>query len=204
MIHATNCTVIAIDEEGINVPKAENPKIKLKLRGKRFNVTYQDLRPTSPDNKHISQAFTILIAKFIARYTPGSNEWPEQGEMLLEIRKNMPSDRPLKARKTDTRPLGVFDVNEGVEKGVILGDWLTSNNLRAARRDRVDDVNSMERLDYAKEQSCLWHYALQATHMLMRAYYSNATTNPSSLAAHKGLLRRVWDVKSQITQLLSH
>ena len=29
----------------------------------------------------------------------------------------------------------------------------------------------------------------------MRAHYGNATTDPTSLAAHKGLLGRVWDVK---------
>ena len=219
MIHATNCAVIPIDEDGINVPKAENHEIKLKLRGKRANATYQDLWPTESDNECISRAFTSLIAEIIVRYTPGSNEWPEQGEMLSEIRKTMPSDQPLRARKTDARPLGVFDVNEGSKKGlvqvldairerisltwqewagkvwVILGDWLTSSNLRAARQDRVDDVNAMERIDYAEELSCLWHFALQNTHLLMRAHYGNATTDPTSLAAHKGLLGRVWDVK---------
>ena len=153
MIHATNCAVIPIDEDGINVPKAENHEIKLKLRGKRANAIYQDLWPTESDNECISRAFTSLIAEIIVRYTPGSNEWPEQGEMLSEIRKTMPSDQPLRARKTDARPLGVFDVNEGSKKGlvqvldairerisltwqewagkvrVILGDWLTSSNL---------------------------------------------------------------------------
>ena len=219
MIHVSNCAVIALDKEGIDVPRAENLEIKLKLCGKRANVTYQDLIPTASDNEHINQAFISLIAEMIARYTPGSNAWEERGEMLSEIRKTMPSTRPLKARKTDARPLGVFDVNEGSKKGlvkvldaireritmtweewagkvqIILGDWLTSNNLRAARRDRVDDVNAMERIDYAEELSCLWHYALQNTHLLMRAHYSNATTDPTSLAAHKGLLGRVWDVK---------
>lgn len=29
----------------------------------------------------------------------------------------------------------------------------------------------------------------------MRAHYGNATTDPTSLATHKGLLGRVWDVK---------
>jgi len=53
----------------------------------------------------------------------------------------------------------------------------------------------MERIDYAEEVSCLWHYALQNTHLLMRAHYGNATTDPTSLATHKGLLGRVWDVK---------
>ena len=219
MIHATNCAVIALDEEGIDIPRAKNLEIKLKLRGKRVNATYHDLCPTARDNEHISKAFTSLIAEMIARYTPGSNAWEKRAEMLSEIHKAMPSTRPLKTKKTDARPLGVFDVNEGLKKGlvkvleairdrmtltweewagkvqIILGDWLTSNNLRAARRDRVDDVNAMERIDYAEELSCLWHYALQNTHLIMRAHYSNATTDPTSLAAHKGLLGRVWDVK---------
>ena len=180
---------------------------------------HQDLLPTASDDEHISRAFPVLIVEMIVRYTPGSSEWPERAKMLSEIQKNMPSDRPLKAQKTDARPLGVFDVNEGSKKGlvqvldairerlamtwemwagkvrVILGDWLTSSNLRAARRDRVDDMNSMERMDYAEEHSCLWYYALQSTHLLMRVHYGNATTDPSSLAALKGLLRRVWDVK---------
>ena len=80
----------------------------------------------------------------------------------------MPQDRPLKVEKTDARPFGVFDVNEGSKKGivkvleaiqhrstlsvkqwsskvrVIVGDWLTSNNLRATRCDRSDDVVEME------------------------------------------------------------
>ena len=65
----------------------------------------------------------------------------------------MPSDQPLKVQKTDARPFRVFDINEGSKKGIVkvmeaickcstlddrewsakvqivLGDWLTSNNL---------------------------------------------------------------------------
>ena len=52
----------------------------------------------------------------------------------------------------------------------------------------------MERLDYTEEISALWHFALQATHMLMRAHYGRAGLDPTSLASHKGLLRRTWDV----------
>lgn len=44
MIHATNCAIIAIDEDGI-VPKAENHGIKLELRGKRANA------PRPPPNR---------------------------------------------------------------------------------------------------------------------------------------------------------
>ena len=89
MIHVSNCAVIALDEEGIDVPRAENLEIKLKLCGKRANATYQDLIPTASDNECINQAFISLIAEMIARYTPGSNAWEEQGEMLSEIHKTM-------------------------------------------------------------------------------------------------------------------
>jgi len=129
----------------------------------------------------------------------------------------MPSDRPLNIKKTDARPFGVFDINEGSKKGIIkvmegirersnldekewsgktrivLGDWLTSNNLRGARRDRADDINSMERVKYVEELSSLWHYALQNTHCLMRTHLGHAVLDPTSLAAHKGLLGCVWD-----------
>jgi len=94
MIHTTNCAVIAIDEEGIDVPKAENHGTKLKLCGKWANATYQDLRPTASDDKHISQAFPVLIAEMIVHYSPGSNEWPGRREMLSEIHKK-------KCRQTD-------------------------------------------------------------------------------------------------------
>ncbi|KAJ7833684.1 hypothetical protein B0H14DRAFT_3710336 [Mycena olivaceomarginata] len=113
----------------------------------------------------------------------------------------------------------LFDVNEGSKKGIIkmlkalqeisglsesewaarariiVGDWLTSNNLRGARRDRMDDINSMERLDYVEELSALWHFALNATHMIMRLHFGDSVLNPGSLAKHKGLLNRTWDVK---------
>ena len=54
----------------------------------------------------------------------------------------------------------------------------------------------MERLEYVEETSALWHFALQATHMLMRVHFGHATLDPqaTSLAAHKGLLHRTWDV----------
>ena len=53
----------------------------------------------------------------------------------------------------------------------------------------------MEWIAYADELSQLFHFALQATHMNMRAYYGHALSNPTSLAAHKGLLGRKWDVE---------
>jgi hypothetical protein len=52
----------------------------------------------------------------------------------------------------------------------------------------------MEQLDYVSELSALWHFALNATHMLMQAHLGNAIFNPTSLAAHKGMLHCIWDV----------
>ena len=218
MIHATNCAIIAIDEENLDAKEAEDLKAKLDLRGKRVNATFEDITPDKSDDEHIGKAFTGLIAEIIIRYSPGSKKWKDRSGMLNAIQNSMPQDRPLPPQKTDARPFGVFDVNEGSKKGIvkvleaiqdrstltwekwsqnmriILGDWLTSSNLRAARRDRADDINAMERLEYVEELSNLFHFALQATHMLMRTHYGQAVLDPTSLAAHKGLLARTWDV----------
>ncbi len=131
----------------------------------------------------------------------------------------MPKDCPLPPEKTDARPLGVLNVNEGSKKGlisvleelqtkstlerqdwasktrIIQGDWLTSNNFRAACRERKDDITPFHRHEYVEEISALWHFGLNATHMIVRTHFGVAVTDPTSLAAHKGLLRRTWDAK---------
>jgi hypothetical protein len=76
---------------------------------------------------------------------------------------------------------------------IFVGYWLSSNNLRAARRDRSDDINAMERLESVQEVSAPFHFALQASHMIMRTHYGHAVEDPASLVAHKGLLNRKWD-----------
>ena len=40
MIHATNCAIIAIDEDDIDVKEAKDLKAKLDLRGKRVNAKF--------------------------------------------------------------------------------------------------------------------------------------------------------------------
>lgn len=218
MIHATNSAIIAIDEEDLDVKRAQDLEIKNNLWGRRSEAVFADLLPTLDDNAHMEKAFTSLIAEMITRYTPNSKTWAAQKDIDDKIRESMPADRPLKVKKTDARPFGVFDVNEGSKKGLvqvleaicqrtsltvkqwsaktrlILGDWLTSANLRAARRDRADDIDTMERLEYTEELSMLWHFALQSMHMIMRTHLGNSVLDPTSLAAHKGLLGRVWDV----------
>ncbi|KAF9025500.1 hypothetical protein BDZ89DRAFT_1135406 [Hymenopellis radicata] len=52
----------------------------------------------------------------------------------------------------------------------------------------------MERLEYGFPLSTLWHYALQATHMVMRTHYGHSPVqDPTCLQAHKDWLNRTWD-----------
>ncbi|KAI0061124.1 hypothetical protein BV25DRAFT_795265 [Artomyces pyxidatus] len=214
MIHATNAAVVSLPDA---TPEAFNLEAKLARRGKRAVATGADIELTDEDQQKLSGSFEGLVILFVLSYTPGSSTWKCRAEMQKLADSLMASDRPLPVRKTDARPLGVFDVNEGSKKGIIQmlkelqvtseaseedwasearimqGDWLTSSNVRAARKDRTDDVNAMERLEYTEENSALWHFALNATHMLMRIHFGNAMADPGSLAKHKGLLNRNWD-----------
>ncbi|KAJ7337029.1 hypothetical protein DFH08DRAFT_705992 [Mycena albidolilacea] len=216
MINATNCAVIGVDDIEPFIPAdlAE----KLALRGNRAQAKPADILPTPEDDEIVGRSFVALIAEIIVAYCPGDGKWEGRKDIAAAVTAMMPLDRPLPPVKTDGRPFGLFDVNEGSKKGVVkvlqsvqerstlsqkiwtsisrifVGDWLTSNNLRGARRDRTDDVNAMERLEYADELSAPWHFALQATHMVMRTHYGHAVEDPASLAAHKGLLNRKWDV----------
>ena len=52
----------------------------------------------------------------------------------------------------------------------------------------------MEQLDYVDLLSALWHFALNATHMIMQTHLGNDVLDPTGLAMHKGMLHRVWDV----------
>ncbi|KAJ7028826.1 hypothetical protein C8F04DRAFT_1265579 [Mycena alexandri] len=216
MINATNCAVVGINnvEPFTEADLAE----QLLLRGQRAKAKAADILPTPEDDAMVAKSFVAIIAEMIVSFTPGSTQWKDHKDIAAAVAEMMPTDRPLPPDKSDARPFGLFDVNEGSKKGVVkvlssvqerstipqriwssiwrifVGDWLTSNNLRAARRDRTDDINAMERLEYAQELSAPFHFALQATHMIMRTHYGHAVTDPASLAAHKGLLNRKWDV----------
>ncbi|KAG6835515.1 hypothetical protein H0H93_000635 [Arthromyces matolae] len=199
LIHATNCAIISLNNIDI---RAEDLSKYLALRGKRSQATSRDILPTNDDDSHMISAFTALIAQSIYLYCPGAKTWENRSSMHSEIVKMMPYDRPLSPSKTDTRPFGVFDVNEGSKKGIVdvlkaiqeRSTLSEDDNLRGARRTRGDDTSSMNRLEYPAELSALFHFALQASHMIMRVHYGHAVRDPSSLAAHKGLLGRTWDV----------
>ncbi|KAK7006618.1 hypothetical protein R3P38DRAFT_3325954 [Favolaschia claudopus] len=203
MINATNAAVVGV--EGVDPFTADDLAEQLALRGRRANATAADILPSPADDEIVGRTFTALIAERIVSFTPGNSKWSERKDIVAGVADMMPKDRPF----------GVFDVNEGSKKGVVeflqqaqerstlsqtvwssipRRDWLFSNNLRAGRRDRTEDINSMERLEYVQELSAPFHFALQASHMLMRVHYGHAVEDPGSLAAHKGLLSRKWDV----------
>ncbi|KAJ7210935.1 hypothetical protein C8J57DRAFT_1539795 [Mycena rebaudengoi] len=185
----------------------------------RAEATGADILPAEEDDEKMASSFTGLVMTFILAYCPGSNTWDDRDEMLNAAEGFMSFDRPLPPKKSDARPAGIFDINEGSKKGIIkmlkalqelsgfneslwaskariiVGDWLTASNLRAARKDRMDDVTPMERLEYVEESSALWHFALNATHMIMRLHFGDSVLDPGSLAKHKGLLNRTWDAE---------
>ena len=61
MIHATNCAIIAINEDNLDIMEAEDWKAKLNLRGKRVNAMFKDITLDKSDDEHIAKAFTGLI-----------------------------------------------------------------------------------------------------------------------------------------------
>ncbi|KAJ6495492.1 hypothetical protein C8R45DRAFT_1095125 [Mycena sanguinolenta] len=216
MIHATSAAVVALPDAD---PIAENLEAKQKRRGKRAAATGADILPTDDDQAKMFSSFVGLTMILILAYCPGSKEWEGRDVILKAAEDMIASDRPLPPKRTDGRPAGVFHVNEGSKKGIIqmlqklqefsgftesewagkariiVRDWLTSSNIRATRRDRMDDINDMERLAYVEELSALWHFALNATHMIMRLHFGDSVLDPGSLARHKGLLNRTWDAE---------
>jgi hypothetical protein len=215
MIHATNAAVISLPNS--KVFNAGDLNKKLKNRGNRIRATGHDIIPTPEDDDKIYSSFEGLVIHMLLSYCPGNQDWEDRAAIRKLAEEKMARDRPLPVRKTDARPLGTFDVNEGSKQGIIEmirqlqetsglteeewsskvrivgGDWLTASNFRSARRDRSGDINTMERMEYVEDISQLFHFALNASHMLMCLHFGNSLLDPGSLAKHKGLLNRTWD-----------
>ncbi len=118
MIYATNVAAISISDG--DHTKVDNLPSKLAMRGKRVNANFvSDIIPNKEDSAFCETVFQCLIVELLVRYTPGSDHWEGRGEMLKKITEAMPKDRPLAPEKSDMRPLGVFNVNEGSKKGII-------------------------------------------------------------------------------------
>ncbi|KAJ7803566.1 hypothetical protein B0H14DRAFT_3777036 [Mycena olivaceomarginata] len=209
MIHATNVAVISLPDAD---PSAEDLEAKQKRRGKRAAATGTDIIPTDDDEARMFSSFVGLVMTLILAYCPGSKEWEGRDTMLKAVEDIIASDRPLPPKSTDGRPAGDFDVNEGSKKGIIkmlkklqefsgltesewaakaqiiVGDWLTSNNIQGARRDRMDDINDMEHLAYVED----------ATHMIMRLHFGDSTkpnyADAKALIRHSLIARILYEV----------
>ncbi|KAJ8087846.1 hypothetical protein PM082_006699 [Marasmius tenuissimus] len=217
MLNITNVAAVGLDDSGIDVAEAKNLKAYLELRGQRANAKPSDIFPTNDDHVHLSASFIQLILEIMIMHSPGASKWERRAEYRRKVQEMIPHDRPLPVQKSDARPMGVFDVNEGSKKGVVKvmkeiqerstvsqeqweaetrivgGDWLTANLFRLARKDRFEDLTVMDRVENVAELSQLFHFALNASHGMMRAHFGNAISDPTSLAKHKGLLGRTWD-----------
>ncbi|KAJ7576374.1 hypothetical protein C8J56DRAFT_899899 [Mycena floridula] len=209
MIHATHAAVIAIDHDNVDLDGAEDLNEQLKKRGKHHKANFmEDVMLSPEDDDHLKSSFRSLVTEIIVKYTLDCKKWKGRREMLEKIRDMMPKDRPLPPKKTDAIPLRVFDVNEGSKKSIIQVLAAIQTRLKlivldwSRKRDRFDDWNSMERLDYVGELSALWHYALQATHMLMRVHLGHEVLDPTSLSAHQSLLQRKWDGTQQLWMMV--
>ncbi|KAJ7799156.1 hypothetical protein B0H14DRAFT_3788541 [Mycena olivaceomarginata] len=162
MINATNCAVNSL---------------LFGVDGQNASPT--DIFPTSTDDEIVGKTFIALIAEIIVAFTPGNSGWTDRKNIAGAVADMMPKivlSLPLPQMRG---LLGYLTIWSAIWR-IFVGDWLSSNNLRAARRDRTDDIDAMERLE--------------ASHMLMRTHYGHAVEDPGSLAAHKGLLNRKWDV----------
>jgi hypothetical protein len=128
MIHATNAAVIALPDA---VPAAANFDAKQNARGKRAAATGQDILPTDDDEERMHSSFVGLVMTLIIAYCPGSNSWEDREAMLAAIEAFMSFDRPLPPKKSDSCPLGLFDVNEGSKKGITVNQLITHTAVDA-------------------------------------------------------------------------
>lgn len=220
MIHATNAAVLEIPASALptNGKDPFNLASKKALVGQRSQYEPSKIRPSKEDGTRLKKDFVAMVVKLMVDHAPGNRI---KGKGLRQYKKQaesmVPDLRRLPVVQSNIMPFGAFDVNEGSYKGmidlmeklrerstvpeeewsssvrIILGDYLTSRNIRGAARLRVDDVNDMERLSYIQEISQLFHFSLNALHMIVRTHFGRGATDPGSLSAHKEVLGRTWD-----------
>ena len=90
MIHATNCAILAIDKEDLDVQCIENLDIKLALHGQQAEGTFSNILPSEDNDKHLKKAFTCIIAEMSVCYTPKSKSWKEHANILDKVKEMMP------------------------------------------------------------------------------------------------------------------
>ncbi|KZT43583.1 hypothetical protein SISSUDRAFT_1029737 [Sistotremastrum suecicum HHB10207 ss-3] len=230
MLNITNCAILKFPPsfrwEVLNVPKL------LSMRGLRKTFDPRLLRFSKTDEEFLKASFVGIICQRIFDNCPGSALWPAREAMRQSIRRLLPKKNPLDPHKTETFPMGVFDVNEGSKLGIIqvleqlqersgltkeemaskvrpmAGDLLTILNFRRARNERIDDVTTFERLSYVAEISQPFHMGMNAVIGIISTHLGDSNVNPASLSSHKELLNRKWDPKkpnySDAKALISH
>lgn len=222
MIHATNAAIIPIKLGDAKLEaEASDLKSWLGTKGGRSETDPSVISLTKEDGMRMNSAFKALIVQFIVAYTPGSKLWERYSDFRARAAALMPRIRPLPDEKTETFPFGVFDVNEGSRKGVtdmmtllqersklspdkfsakariVQDDWLTVNNLRLSQDLRVDDVDSMERIEYAIPLGALWHTGYNTVKNIVKTHKGeDVLVDPASLGCHKKVLDRKWDMNS--------
>ncbi|KAJ6624449.1 hypothetical protein B0H10DRAFT_1943318 [Mycena sp. CBHHK59/15] len=189
MINATNCAVVGVEDV--------EPFTEADLAEQ---LALRDILPTPTDDEIVGKTFVALISEIIVAFTPGNSGWTDRKNIAEAIVLSLP---PPQMR-------GLLGVNEGSKKGVVK--FLQQAQEHSTLPQKIWSaiwwifvggchrticelhVDAMERLEYVQELSAPFHFALQASHMLMRTHYGHAVEDPGSLAAHKGLLNRKWDV----------
>ncbi|KZS88225.1 hypothetical protein SISNIDRAFT_418590, partial [Sistotremastrum niveocremeum HHB9708] len=217
MLNITNCALIKFPSsfrwEMFDVPKM------LSLRGLRKHFDLSLLHLNSMEQQFLKDGFIAIIAQRLLEHCPGNQFWPGRLTTRQKCLDHLPKVRPLEPIKTETFPMGVFDVDEGSKRGVIdvlteiqvrsglekaemasrvrvvAGDLLTIMNLRRARNLRSDDVSIFERLSYIAEISQPFHTGMNAVTGILQTHFGDSNLNAASLSSHKELLNRKWDPK---------
>ncbi|KAJ7819694.1 hypothetical protein B0H14DRAFT_2600447 [Mycena olivaceomarginata] len=201
MINATNSAVVAID--GVEAFTEADLAEQLALRGRRAKAPPQDILPTPEDDEIVGRSFVFLIAEMIVSFTPGNRRWKDRKDIAAAVADMMPKDRPLPPTKTDAQPFRVLDVNEGSKKGVVSSSNERKNGAHCLGQGGprsggfllVTGCPQTTSVLLAEiERTILMPRSASTSHMLMRTHYGHAVEDPASLAAHKGLLNRKWDV----------
>ncbi|KAJ7805523.1 hypothetical protein B0H14DRAFT_3153397 [Mycena olivaceomarginata] len=176
MINATNSAVVAID--GVEAFTEADLAEQLALRGRCAKAQPQDILPTPEDDEIVGRSFVFLIAEMIVSFTPENSRWKDRKDIAAAVADMMPKDRPLPPTKTDAQPFGVFD------GGPRSGGFLLVTGCPQTTSVLLAEI----------ERTILMPWSTSTSHMLMRTHYGHAVEDPASLAAHKGLLNRKWDV----------
>lgn len=185
------------------------------LEGRRRLFMEEDLRLTREQQKQLRDTMKHNVRMILLKYGPGMRKRGRRG-LMKEAKKLKPKIRVLDHEKTQFFPLPALDQEEASVHGTIqvvqkiwrdllglaeelidtelrlmVGDWLTIRNLRLMKKEREDEFNSFERMDWVQEAAMPFHFQLNSMYMLYRTHIGHPDDrNPASLEKHRTLLRR--------------